>query len=329
MTPTVVGDSRQSVSIVIPMYNAAPWIEEALRSVEAQTLRPGECVVVDDGSTDEGPELVRRFAEHSECPVRLVEGSHRGVSAARNRGLAEVSGELVALMDADDVWHPTKLERQVAVLGDPDVVACTSGYAMFESGTRRVVGIVQFRNPDRAIRRWLSYEGNGMSFSSTVLLRRSAIDELGGFDERVSVCEDLELVTRLRRLGSFRVDRRILLGYRLHPDQSHRQITEMASNNERLQREVLSFEGFRPRFVRRCGANLSTHIGLVLLARGRFREAGFHLMAAARQRPVSLVLLPFYAALRRISRRGRAIIGPRWWPVVPADPDADLGLEGR
>jgi glycosyltransferase involved in cell wall biosynthesis len=96
------------ISVVIPTYNAAAVVVEAVESALVQTLPPAEVIVVDDGSTDDTPERLARFGP----PVRVIRQPNGGVSAARNRGLAEAAGDLIAFLDADDVWHPDKLRRQ-------------------------------------------------------------------------------------------------------------------------------------------------------------------------------------------------------------------------
>ena len=101
-----------TVSVVIPLYNARTVIQETIESVLAQTWKDYEIIVVDDGSTDGSDEVVRQFTGRA----RLVRRENGGVAKARNLGIEQSSGKYVALLDHDDLWHPTKLEKQVAVL---------------------------------------------------------------------------------------------------------------------------------------------------------------------------------------------------------------------
>lgn len=119
-----LAQAEGSVAVVIPLYNGAKHIAETLTSVQHQTIRPPDVIVVDDGSTDQSREIVR---EHP-VGARLIEQSHLGVAVARNRGLAEVNARWVAFLDQDDLWHPTRVERLLAWLRDhPDerIVATT------------------------------------------------------------------------------------------------------------------------------------------------------------------------------------------------------------
>jgi hypothetical protein len=122
-----------NVSVIVPLYNKAPFIERTLHSIFAQTHRDYELIVVDDGSTDGGAEVVGR------CPdsrLRLLRQDNAGPGAARNRGLAEARGEYVAFLDADDEWTPRFLETGLALLDrhGPDVAAVSSGYYFHPPG---------------------------------------------------------------------------------------------------------------------------------------------------------------------------------------------------
>jgi glycosyltransferase involved in cell wall biosynthesis len=115
------------ISVVVPLYNKAPYVRRTLDSIARQTFTDFELVVVDDGSTDESAEIVRLFADRR---VRLVTQMNLGPGAARNRGIEEARGDLIAFLDADDEWLPEYLEEGVAQLDryGPNVASVTSGY---------------------------------------------------------------------------------------------------------------------------------------------------------------------------------------------------------
>ncbi|HSW02336.1 MAG TPA: glycosyltransferase family A protein [Sedimentisphaerales bacterium] len=176
------------VSVIIPLYNKGRYIERALRSVLSQTHRDLEIVVVDDGSTDDSAEVVRRCDDNR---LRLVRQANRGPGAARNRGLKESKSPLVAFLDADDEWLPAYLERTIDVLDKyPQCAAAASTYFL---GTDKAdVGPVfrqrgiqdglwnvdSCRNAEEL--RSAIYAVN----SSTTTIRRSVVEQYGGFYEK-------------------------------------------------------------------------------------------------------------------------------------------------
>ena len=264
------------VSVVIPMYQAGAWIMETLESVASQTHPWVETIVVDGGSLDRGADLVSVFAESAERPVRLVRTTNKGVAAARNLGIAESSGAYVALLDTDDLWHPAKLELQVAQLERSGSPMCTCGYEFFDNRTRRRIGVVRFDDGSAALRGWLALEGNGLALASMALIRREALDDLRRFDSTFSISADLDFALRVGETGHIDAIHAVLVGYRVHPGQMHRQISGLAGDMSALYDRVFS-DGGEPSFERRCRANLAVHIGLSQLLRGWVASAVCHL----------------------------------------------------
>jgi len=124
------------VSIVIPLYNKAPYVRRSLDSIAGQTFSDFEVIVVDDGSTDGGPAIVEDYAGLS---IQMISQPNAGPGPARNTGVTRARGELIAFLDADDEWLPTYLEESVNLLDGfgPDVATISSGYIEFPSGTSR------------------------------------------------------------------------------------------------------------------------------------------------------------------------------------------------
>lgn len=131
-------DKKMKLSIIVPLYNKAPYVEKALESILAQSFTDWECIIVDDGSTDDSGELADEFAMHNaQCTVIHQENS--GVSAARNRGIAESRGEYVAFLDADDWWAPTFMEEMMQLATDyPEAGIYASNYIYYKPGKTRV-----------------------------------------------------------------------------------------------------------------------------------------------------------------------------------------------
>jgi len=182
------------VGVVIPAFNAAPYVGRAIESVLAQTVAPSRVVVVDDGSVDETAMVVESFGRGVIC----VRQENRGVAAARNRGARESGTEWVAFLDADDVWLPTKLERQWGRVGGSSAGAVfTAVELVAEDLTPIARGPVSEVRDDLAA---LLLHGATIpqGTSSTLLVRYSIFTGIGGYDETLSTMADWDLLIRLR-----------------------------------------------------------------------------------------------------------------------------------
>ena len=121
---------RARVSVIVPVYNVRPWIEEALDSVLCQTWRNLEIILVDDGSTDGSGEVCKRYGA-VDARIRIIRQPNRGLSAARNAGLDAMTGDVVAFLDPDDAYHPEMIERMMRALMDTGVGIIACGVKMF------------------------------------------------------------------------------------------------------------------------------------------------------------------------------------------------------
>jgi len=219
------------VSVVIPTFNRACLIVAAIDSVLDQTHPHYEIIVVDDGSTDDtGQRLRERYGSR----IRYVYQENQGESAARNRGIALAKGALVAFLDSDDIWLPSKLEEQVAALrarlGSP-MVFCQvllvdkDGRDLDQAplGTELTQDTVALEQV---------YQGN-VIVNSTVLARRSALESVGGFDPQIRYGEDWDLWVRLATLGELLLLPKPLTKFRLYSQGQSR-----VPSVERAQKEL-------------------------------------------------------------------------------------------
>jgi glycosyltransferase involved in cell wall biosynthesis len=196
------------ISAIIPLYNGAPYIEQAIRSVLAQTLLPTELIVVDDGSTDRGPEIVEQMAAErpARLPIKLLRKANGGQSSARNFGVRHAHGDLIAFLDQDDVWYPDHLRELIKPFGLPRASELGWAYSNLdeidESGNviaRSILVNDGARHPKRTLSVCLR-EDMFVRFSAS-LISRKAFDTVGGFDEQLCGYEDDDLFLRIFRAG--------------------------------------------------------------------------------------------------------------------------------
>lgn len=187
------------VSVLLPAHNAAPYLEEAVASVLAQTFQDFELLLIDDGSTDQTPEIATRLAA-SDPRIRLIRQEQSGLVAALNHGLALARGEYLARMDADDRSLPTRFAAQVAFLDANPEVAVVGGWGRLIDRNGHSFGEKVPPTAGAKIQRMLSH-GRSPIIHSAATLRRSALEEVGGYDPGYPHAEDLALWLRLTRQG--------------------------------------------------------------------------------------------------------------------------------
>jgi glycosyltransferase involved in cell wall biosynthesis len=208
------------VSVVIPNYNCSGFLPAALDSVFAQTYPDIEVLVVDDGSTDDSLCVLDRYAGR----IRVLRQPNQGVSAARNHGIRESRGELVAFLDADDLWHPEKLAKQVPLFANRSVglVYCAVEY-IDEAG--RSLGTNHTGRRGRVLRSIALLQGTVvLAGGSTAVVRRECFDRAGGFDVELSTAADWDMWRRVACHYEIDVVREPLMKYRLRPSSMHRNV---------------------------------------------------------------------------------------------------------
>jgi glycosyltransferase involved in cell wall biosynthesis len=180
------------VSVIIPMYNAAPYLAETLASVYAQTYQDFEVLLIDDGSTDDTLTVARSF----ESRARVLTQVNKGPSAARNLGFQHAQGEYLAWLDSDDLWHPDLLKTQVYYLEANSQVSLVyaESWAFIQHGASRVIvdKVGYAINPDLR----LLLFGDCIP-TNTILMRRSCYEQLGGMNESLVRAEDYEYLMRI------------------------------------------------------------------------------------------------------------------------------------
>ncbi|MRG60430.1 glycosyltransferase [Agromyces sp. CFH 90414] len=201
--------SDRSISVVIPTYNRETTLERAIRSVLSQQHPVLEVIVVDDGSTDGSVQLVQRLAEQ-DGRVRLILADHRGAAAARNRGVAEANGSLIAFQDSDDEWTPDFLAELFPRVGDRnDIVAFASHRVHYRDGT---IDVVPAERVDDVARRLLTHS---IISTQTALIPRRLLQS-HPFDEHLARFQDWSLWLSMISTGGVQFVHRPVIGAEIY-----------------------------------------------------------------------------------------------------------------
>ncbi|MGI4993406.1 glycosyltransferase family 2 protein [Halobacteriovorax sp. GFR7] len=186
------------VSVIIPTYNRANFLARAIDSVLKQSFQNFELIVVDDGSSDNSKDIVESFSDER---IKYIFQQNRGVSAARNLGVIQSSGNYIAFLDSDDEWSENKLQRQLSLLENTKLRLCHTGEHWLRDGeVVKQKKVHQKVGGDMFIRSLK----NCVISPSSVLMERSLFEEMGGFNEDFIVCEDYDLwlkITSLYEIG--------------------------------------------------------------------------------------------------------------------------------
>jgi glycosyltransferase involved in cell wall biosynthesis len=306
------------VTVIVAAYNYARFLVEALNSVAAQTFHDYEVLVIDDGSSDDTAAVVQPFL--ADPRVHYYRTPHLGQPGAKNTGIRLARAPLLAFLDADDLWLPDKLARQVALLNaDPGLgVVHTRRLLIDESGRE-----LEYEQQEMPRGRVLSslFRDNFVCFSS-VLVRREVLDAAGWFDERLSLAIDYDLWLRVARHHRFDHVDEPLVCYRTGHANLSRRIEERLAAVYRIRRRFLDELGGRallePALVRRAESETCHHLGVVTRVRSRLAALPWHLRAVRRDPTCGLAwqgLLSLWLpeGLRRHLRR--ALGRPEDWSV--------------
>lgn len=242
------------ISVIMPAYNASEYIDQAIESVLNQTFQDFELIVVDDGSQDNTVAIIKRYID-LDRRIRLIQIPHSGVCNASNIGIAESKYQWIARMDADDISLPNRLEKQIKAISiDPEIVALGS-YAYHISSQGKILSI-QKQGPITSTEFYQLLAQGEIPYviHSTVLLKKEALLEVGAYDPKFPLAEDLELLSRMSHYGSIIALPEPLILYRVHPKSASMQKFFLMQNyvgwvvarhaSRRANRSLPSFEEF-------------------------------------------------------------------------------------
>jgi glycosyltransferase involved in cell wall biosynthesis len=276
-TPSTITDPL--VSVIIPTYNRGWIVRDAIDSVLGQTYADFELIVVDDGSSDRTPQILDAYGDR----LRVICQANQGVSAARNRGIGDSSGPLIALLDSDDIWLPKKLAVQVDFFKrNPAALICQTEEIWIRNGLRV--------NPGKRHRK-----PSGMIFErslelclvspSAVMVQRELFEKVGQFDESLPACEDYDLWLRVGcRFPVHLIDKPLTIKRGGHEDQLSRQ---SSLDRYRIRSLVKLIESARLTPIQRNAAVIALREKCAVYAkgclkRGRLEEA-LHYTALSRK----------------------------------------------
>lgn len=216
------------ISVVIPTYNSARYVTQAINSVLVQTYLDYEIVVVDDGSTDNTRQVLEPYFDY----IRYIYQENAGVSAARNRGIREAKGKWVAFLDADDYYLPEKLAQQIAqATGHPNLAIINSGWRLVDEQGEPLSDCEPWKHlPELDLETWVLEKP---VLPSAMMFSRQWLEKAGGFDSRFDPVEDIDLVLRLVIMGGEGVwTPNVTVCYRQHSSNASRNAIRQAKQYE-------------------------------------------------------------------------------------------------
>ena len=264
------------VSVVIPAYNSASLLGDAVQSVLAQTYRDFEVIVVDDGSTDNTRQVAEGFKQSQ---IKYLFQPNQGPPAARNAGIRASSGKLIAFLDSDDLWLPSKLEMQVKTLAaSPRAGLAYCDMFLYDMEQDAVVGPPFLLRSKRPPPRGKVFDELSFRFfghPSTVIIRREVFDAIGLFDERLRYCDDFDMLFRIASRYEFELVPDPLVEYRFHEGQLSGNPEPYWQGHITLFNKFLKFPAISPevrRRYRRQLAEIHFHYAVFLARRGQIQQ---------------------------------------------------------
>ncbi len=269
------------VSVIIPTYNRASLVVEALESVFAQTYKEHEVIVVDDGSTDNTREILEPYLHR----IQYTWQENQGISAARNRGILLSHGRYIAFLDSDDRWLPSKLEKQVDYMNThPKVGLVCCHVWRYEIGkeTRRE------RRPHGFPRDFNELlTGPNHIPTSTVLVRRECLETVGMFDETLPPLEDWDLWLRIARRSAIHILEEVLSENRKHSQNTTNDLLKVYEGYWRFYAKVLKLHRSAIpdlNFFKDREASFRYLLGTTYLRRKKMRKALYHIAGSLKTR---------------------------------------------
>jgi glycosyltransferase involved in cell wall biosynthesis len=269
--------SAPVVSVIIPSFNCQRYIAETIDSVLAQTFTNFEVIIVDDGSTDNQKDVIAAYVQR-DSRVRYVYQKNSGVSAARNNGFKASQGTFIAFLDSDDVWLENNLELKVNKLQDDEFGLVHSDARFIDELSQPKPGTMEGEEGN-LLENLLIWKGTQVPGPSSILVRRSVIESIGGFDIDLSTSADREFFLRVAaryRIGRVPV---VTWHYRVHPQNMHKNIALLEHDSLLMFKKATSMKMFKDAgFRRQCYAVMYTILGASWAGDGKNKLKGMYFL---------------------------------------------------
>ncbi len=266
------------VSVIIPAYNAENFIERTLESVRAQTYKNIEILVVDDGSQDRTDEIVK-FVAQKEPRLILLKQANAGVAAARNLAIQKAKGEFIAPIDADDIWYPQNLEKQIQCFMQSDVsVGLVYAWSVDIDERDSLTGGFHVSDGEGEVYAKLLYQ-NFIGNASSTVIRRTCLEKVGGYNcelrsQGAQGSEDFDLYLRIAECYQVRVVPEFLIGYRQIASSMSQNYTSMAKSHDLvLEKASQKYPEIPAAIYRWSSSNVYVHLAYKIIKSGKPREA--------------------------------------------------------
>ncbi len=307
---------RVPVSVVIPAYNAAAYIVAAIESVLAQTVMPAEIIVVDDGSTDSTAALLEPYQNR----IRYIYQENAGVSAARNRAIEAANGDFIAFLDADDVWHPQKLELQMEVFAKIPALGLL-GTQGFDPPPVNLPRYDKLPPDPFTFINWRQLSVKNHLFASSVVVRSSILNIAGDFDTNMQGPEDRDLWLRIAEISTVVNLKLPLTGYRIVPGSVSQQPQRCEQGMYRILKKLDDHQAFKGSLLLRRKAQ-----SYILHSCAYLYGAADHQPEALKRAIKSLLTYPFpyrHNEVESLFERPKrlAVILLRMLKLKPLDPN--------
>ena len=289
------------ISIILPLYNGGEFIEKTLLSIGQQSFNNAELIIVDDGSTDNSPDIIKNLSLKSSYPIlrnlRIITQKNGGVASARNHGIKEAKGEWLSFIDQDDIWLPEKLEKQIEMLQGTNASFCYTAFSRFYADGREVPKQNGSSDRNKSLRSLIS--GKLFIPPSAALVKKEIAESIGGFNSDFIPSDEWDFFLKILEKYDPAYCPEILVKFRSHPTSTaktqKRKIFAAQLNVIEQHTDIAEKLGVVKELKKRK-ANVLWHLGQEYEADNDKKTARGFYMKAIQNNPVRIKL---FAALGR------------------------------